>query len=236
MSGAVAALLICVAGGIGAALRLILDGLIKARIRSSYPVGTTVINVTGILLARTPHRSCNEPSDAPAMAASCWHRPTWRLHHLQHRQLRDRSAHRRSPLCRRRVQWARHAHRMHRCRCAGLCHSVRRSFDESVHGIIGRSVPVKFGSGGFCGLSLAQTRKKMPTSNMKIPSHRLMLMPAAFAISAAEVKNPAIVSMIPYTVKRPPIKNRRSNSLLAAECVTSYSSLSLAPSGRVSTA
>ena len=33
MSGAVAALLICVAGGIGAALRLILDGLIKARIR-----------------------------------------------------------------------------------------------------------------------------------------------------------------------------------------------------------
>jgi hypothetical protein len=26
------------------------------------------------------------------------------------------------------------------------------------------------------------------------------------------VKNPAIVSMIPYTVKSPPIKNRRSNS------------------------
>ena len=35
MSGALAALLICVAGGIGATLRLILDGLIKARIRSS---------------------------------------------------------------------------------------------------------------------------------------------------------------------------------------------------------
>jgi CrcB protein len=50
MSGAVAALLICVAGGIGAALRLILDGLIKARIRSSYPVGTTVINVSGSFL------------------------------------------------------------------------------------------------------------------------------------------------------------------------------------------
>ena len=50
MSGAVAALLICVAGGIGAALRLILDGLIKAGIRSSYPVGTTVINVTGSFL------------------------------------------------------------------------------------------------------------------------------------------------------------------------------------------
>jgi fluoride exporter len=50
MSGALAALLICVAGGIGAALRLILDGLIKARIRSSYPVGTTLINVTGSFL------------------------------------------------------------------------------------------------------------------------------------------------------------------------------------------
>jgi len=50
MSGALAAMLICVAGGIGAALRLVLDGLIKARIRSSYPVGTTVINVTGSFL------------------------------------------------------------------------------------------------------------------------------------------------------------------------------------------
>ena len=50
MSGLVATLLICVAGGIGAALRLTLDGLIKARIRSSYPVGTTVINVTGSFL------------------------------------------------------------------------------------------------------------------------------------------------------------------------------------------
>jgi len=50
MSAALAALLICVAGGIGATLRLILDGLIKARIRSSYPVGTTVINVTGSFL------------------------------------------------------------------------------------------------------------------------------------------------------------------------------------------
>ena len=76
----------------------------------------------------------------------------------------------------------------------------------------------------------------MPTSNMKMPSQRLMLMPAAFANSSGEVKNPAIVSMIPYTVKSPPIKYRRSNSLLAAEWVTSHSSLSLAPSGRVSTA
>jgi fluoride exporter len=43
-------LLICVAGGIGAALRLIFDGLIRTRVRSSYPVGTTVINLTGSFL------------------------------------------------------------------------------------------------------------------------------------------------------------------------------------------
>ena len=75
----------------------------------------------------------------------------------------------------------------------------------------------------------------MPMSNMKRPSQRLMLISAAFALSASEV-NPATVSMIPYTVKRPPIKYRRSNSLLAAEWVASPSSVSLAPSGRVSTA
>jgi fluoride exporter len=50
MSGAIAALVICIAGGIGAALRLILDGLIRTRIGSSYPVGTTLINVTGSFL------------------------------------------------------------------------------------------------------------------------------------------------------------------------------------------
>ena len=50
MSAAFTAVLICVAGGVGAALRLILDGAIRARTTSSYPVGTTVINVTGSLL------------------------------------------------------------------------------------------------------------------------------------------------------------------------------------------
>jgi len=50
MSGAVTALLICIGGGIGAALRLVLDGLIRARTQSTYPVGTTVINVTGSFL------------------------------------------------------------------------------------------------------------------------------------------------------------------------------------------
>lgn len=38
------------AGGIGAATRLLLDGLVKARAGNSYPWGTTVINITGSLL------------------------------------------------------------------------------------------------------------------------------------------------------------------------------------------
>ena len=50
MSGALTAVTICIAGGMGAALRLILDGLIRARVKSTYPVGTTVINITGSFL------------------------------------------------------------------------------------------------------------------------------------------------------------------------------------------
>jgi fluoride exporter len=42
--------LLALAGGLGAACRLALDGLIRARIVSTYPIGTTVINVTGSLL------------------------------------------------------------------------------------------------------------------------------------------------------------------------------------------
>lgn len=43
-------LALCAAGGDGAALRLVVDGLIKARVRIAYPLGTTVINVTGSFL------------------------------------------------------------------------------------------------------------------------------------------------------------------------------------------
>jgi CrcB protein len=50
MTPAVTALLVCAAGGLGAATRLVLDGLIRARIRSSYPIATTIINLTGSLL------------------------------------------------------------------------------------------------------------------------------------------------------------------------------------------
>ena len=50
MTPAVIALLVCAAGGVGAAMRLVLDGLIRARARSTYPVATTIINLTGSLL------------------------------------------------------------------------------------------------------------------------------------------------------------------------------------------
>jgi CrcB protein len=43
-------LLVCVAGGLGAALRLVLDGLIRSRVPSTYPLATTMINLTGSLL------------------------------------------------------------------------------------------------------------------------------------------------------------------------------------------
>jgi CrcB protein len=39
-----------VAGGVGAGCRFVLDGFVKARVRLAYPVGTTIINVTGSFL------------------------------------------------------------------------------------------------------------------------------------------------------------------------------------------
>jgi CrcB protein len=41
---------VAAAGGVGAALRFMVDGVVRTRIRSSYPVGVTVINVTGSFL------------------------------------------------------------------------------------------------------------------------------------------------------------------------------------------
>jgi CrcB protein len=38
------------AGGIGAVLRLIIDGTIKAHTRTTFPIATMIINVTGALL------------------------------------------------------------------------------------------------------------------------------------------------------------------------------------------
>ena len=42
--------LLALAGGLGASARLVLDGVIRSRVEMAYPVGTTLINVTGSLL------------------------------------------------------------------------------------------------------------------------------------------------------------------------------------------
>ena len=42
--------LLSLAGGVGAAARLVLDGLVRSRVRAAYPVGTALINLTGSLL------------------------------------------------------------------------------------------------------------------------------------------------------------------------------------------
>jgi CrcB protein len=39
-----------VAGGVGAGCRFVLDGFVKSRVKLAYPVGTTIINVTGSFL------------------------------------------------------------------------------------------------------------------------------------------------------------------------------------------
>lgn len=41
---------VSLAGGAGAALRLLVDGLVRARVRTTLPVGTLFINVAGSLL------------------------------------------------------------------------------------------------------------------------------------------------------------------------------------------
>jgi CrcB protein len=41
---------VALAGGLGATCRLVLDGILKARVRVAYPLGTTVINISGSFL------------------------------------------------------------------------------------------------------------------------------------------------------------------------------------------
>lgn len=49
MTGVWLALAVAFAGGVGAACRMMLDGAVKTRVRTPYPLGTTVINVSGSL-------------------------------------------------------------------------------------------------------------------------------------------------------------------------------------------
>jgi CrcB protein len=41
---------VSLAGGLGAALRLVADGMVRARLRTTLPVGTLLVNVLGSLL------------------------------------------------------------------------------------------------------------------------------------------------------------------------------------------
>ncbi|TDT85986.1 camphor resistance protein CrcB [Arthrobacter sp. AG258] len=43
-------ILVGVAGGLGAATRFVVDGLVRSRARTALPVGTIIINVTGSFL------------------------------------------------------------------------------------------------------------------------------------------------------------------------------------------
>ena len=43
-------LLVCLAGGAGALIRFMVDGLIRTRLGRNFPWGTIVINVSGALL------------------------------------------------------------------------------------------------------------------------------------------------------------------------------------------
>ncbi|MCD4853638.1 fluoride efflux transporter CrcB [Arthrobacter sp. AK01] len=43
-------ILLALAGGVGAAVRFVVDGLIRARLKTAFPWGTVAINISGSLL------------------------------------------------------------------------------------------------------------------------------------------------------------------------------------------
>ena len=47
---ALTVLAVALAGGLGAAARLLVDGVVRARVPASFPVGIMLVNVTGSLL------------------------------------------------------------------------------------------------------------------------------------------------------------------------------------------
>lgn len=50
MSGILLAVAIAIAGGIGSALRYLVDNSVPARLRARFPWGTMIVNLTGSLL------------------------------------------------------------------------------------------------------------------------------------------------------------------------------------------
>lgn len=69
---------------------------------------------------------------------------------------------------------------------------------------------------------------------MARPVHRLMWTPSAFFRSASDGLIPAMVTMTPYTTKRPPMIVRMSNSRAAVADFRSRSETSLCRSDMVS--
>jgi CrcB protein len=61
---------LALAGGLGAALRLFIDGLVKARTATAYPLGTTIINVSGSLLLGFLVGLALDDSTPPALRAT----------------------------------------------------------------------------------------------------------------------------------------------------------------------
>ncbi len=47
MTAPLAFALACLAGGVGSTLRFVLDGLVRSRVPVAFPLGTSIINVTG---------------------------------------------------------------------------------------------------------------------------------------------------------------------------------------------
>ena len=50
MAGFWVVVALSVAGGVGAGCRFVVDGLVKGRVRTAFPLGTAIINVTGSFL------------------------------------------------------------------------------------------------------------------------------------------------------------------------------------------
>ena len=80
-------LAIAVAGGVGAAARFAVDGLIGHRLQTAFPWATFIINVSGSLALGPAVGSGRRVLAAAGMVADPGRWIPGRLHHLQHHQL-----------------------------------------------------------------------------------------------------------------------------------------------------